>query len=145
MTLANVQISHLSSVAFEDRQHLPAIPAVYFVMSAQRQIVYIGECADLLLRWQGKRHQRAAQMQGGGYRIHWRQAPADTAERKAAEREAITYFQPLWNRTEIPADELREVTLYIRRVAKHLGMSADDLHLQILKEWAYSRSFGREV
>jgi hypothetical protein len=145
MTIANVQISILPSVAFEERQDLPAIPAVYFVLDARRQIAYIGEASDLQARWAGKRHQRAPQMHGGGYRIHWRQAPIDAAERKTAEREAINYFQPLWNRTEVPTDEMQEIVRYIRAVARHMGMDPHDLHRQILKEWAYNRSFGGEV
>ena len=141
MTLSTVKISLFQSVAFEHRQDLPAIPAVYFVLNAQRDIVYIGEASDLQARWAGKNHHRAPQMRAGGYRIHWQYMPDDMQTRKAAERQAINYFQPLWNRTEVPADEMKEITSYIRRVAQHMGMDAADLHRQILKEWAYSRSF----
>lgn len=144
MTISTVKISLFPSVAFERRQDLPAIPAVYFVLSDRREIVYIGEASDLQARWVGKRHQRALQMAGGGYRIHWTQAPTDAAQRKAMERESINYYQPLWNRTEVPTDEMEEISRYIRNVARHMGMDAKDLHLQILKEWAYSRSFGKE-
>lgn len=139
MTLSTITISLLQSVAFEFRQDLPAIPAVYFVLNPQREIVYIGEASDLQARWAGKRHQRTPQMQGGGYRIHWRAAPADPAERKHAEREAINYFQPPWNRTEVPADEMQEIVRYIKNVARYMGMDPHDLHRQILREWAYNR------
>lgn len=140
MTLATVKVNLFPSVAFEHRQDLPAIPAVYFVLDPQLAIVYIGEASDLLARWVGKRHQRALQMVGGGYRIHWMAAPADAAARKTAEQQAIEYFRPLWNRTEVPADEMKEIASYIRAVARHMGMGPRDLHRQILKEWCYNRS-----
>ena len=40
-----------------------------------------------------------------------------------------------------PNNEDQRLLEYIRRVAQHMGMDAADLHRQILKEWAYSRSF----
>ena len=141
MTLATVKVNLFPSVAFEHRQDLPAVPAVYFVLAPDRAIVYIGEASDLQARWAGKNHHRAPQLRGGEYRIHWTGAPADAAARKAAEQQAIEYFRPLWNRTEIPADEMKEIASYIRAVARHMGMDAHDLHRQILKEWAYSRTF----
>lgn len=144
MTLATVKLTLLPSVAFEHRQDLPAIPALYFVLSAQREPVYIGETGNLQARWAGKAHHRTAQMQAGGYRIHWRPASDDAAVRKAEEQETINYFQPLWNRTEVPADEMKEILGYMRNVARHMGMDPRDLHQQILKEWAYNRKFGGE-
>lgn len=142
MTLSTIKISLLPSVAFEHRQDLPAISAVYFVLDAPRTIVYIGEASDLQARWAGKTHHRAPQMRGGGYRIHW-QAVAEEA-RKQVEKDAIAYFQPLWNRTEIPADEMKEIIRYIHNVARHRGMDPRDLHCQILKDWAYNRKLGGE-
>ena len=141
MTLSTIKVSLFPSVAFEYRQDLPAIPAIYFVLAPDRAIVYIGEAGDLLVRWAGKNHHRAPQLRGGNYRIHWTPAPDDAKARKAAENQAIEYFQPLWNRTEVPADEMREIVSYIRAVARHMGMDPHDPHRQILKEWAYSRSF----
>lgn len=145
MTLSVVKITLLPSVPFEHRQTLPAISAVYFVLSAQREIVYIGECGNLYARWVGKHHQRAPQMLRGGYRIHWQHLPDDVSIRRTVERQAINYFQPLWNRTEVVVDELKEITRYIHNVARHIGMDPQELHTQILKDWAYSRSFGKEV
>ena len=46
--------------------------------------------------------------------------------------------------TEVPADEMEEITSYIRRAARYMGMDADDLHRQILKEWCFNRKFGEE-
>lgn len=141
MTLLTVKVNLFPSVAFEHRQDLPAIPAIYFVLDAQLAIVYIGEASNLQARWTGKNHHRAPQLRGGNYRIHWTHAPDDTVARKSAEQQAIEYFQPLWNRTEVPADEMKEIASYIRAVARHMGMDAHDLHRQILKEWAYNRTF----
>lgn len=140
MMPTTIEISHLPSLAFEHRQDLPAIPAIYFVLNAQREVMYIGEASNLQARWAGKTHHRALQMQGGGYRIHWIHTSSDATTRKTYEQTAINYFGPLWNRTEVPADEMKEVVRYIRHVARYLGIDPEDLHQQILKEWAYNRS-----
>lgn len=139
MTLSTIKISLLQSVAFEHRQNLPAISAVYFVMSSQLEIVYIGECADLQARWVGKKHQRSAQMRGGGYRIHWQYIADDVQTRKAFEKQAIDYYKPRWNRTEVPQDDMKEVLRYLHNVARHMDIEPRDLYCQILKEWAYNR------
>lgn len=139
MTIETIKISLLRSVAFEQRQNLPPIPAVYFVLNAQLDIMYIGECADLQARWAGKKHQRAAQMREGGYRIHWYGIPGDALARKTAEKQAIEYYKPRWNRTEVPADEMKEVLRYVGNAARHMDIAPDELVCRILKEWAYSR------
>lgn len=147
MTLATIQINYLPSLAFEHRQDLPTIPAIYFVLNAPREVVYIGEAGNLQIRWIGKNHHRTPQMQGGGYRIHWIHASSDPSVRKTYEQQAIAYFRPLWNRTEVPADEMKEVIRYIRNVARHMGVDPHDLHRQILLAWAYNRSgdFSRDL
>lgn len=142
MTLSTIKVSLLPSVAFEHRQDLPVISAVYFVLDSHRTIVYIGEASDLQARWAGKTHHRAPQMKGGSYRIHWQ--PVAEEARKQVEKDAIAYFQPLWNRTEIPVDEMKEIIRYIHNVARYQGMDPHDLHRLILKDWAYNRGFGKE-
>lgn len=136
MTLSTIQVSLLPSVAFEHRADLPSMPALYFVLGSQRDVLYIGQTANLMTRW--KSHHRALQMQGGGYRIHWTEI-ADEQRRITTEREAINYFQPIWNRSEVPTDDMKRVTQYIRDVARYMEVDPQDLHRQILMEWAYNR------
>jgi hypothetical protein len=138
MTLAIAKISTLPSLAFEHRQDLPAIPALYFVLNDQREIAYIGETENLRARW--KSHHRARQMVVGGYRIHWQEIP-DADQRTSAERQAITYFRPQWNRTEVPMADMKRVEAYINDVARYMEVDPRELVCKILMEWAYSRSF----
>lgn len=140
MTIVTAQISTLPSLAFEYRQDLPPVPALYFALNNQREIVYIGETGNLRDRW--KSHHRARQMSTGGYRIHWMEM-ADADARAAAERQAIDYFRPLWNRTEIPVADMKRVEAYINDVARYMEIDPKELVCQILMEWAYNRAFSR--
>jgi len=140
MTITTIEISHLPSMAFEHRQNLPTIPALYFVVSAQLDIMYVGQTGNLRDRW--KSHQRSIQMQTGGYRIHWFRFDNE-AERALIERRAISYFRPPWNNTAIQVADRRRVDAYIRDVAAYMEIDPDDLICQILTEWAYNRDLGR--
>lgn len=140
MTLAIAQISLLPSLAFEHRYDLPPVPALYFTLNDRREIVCIGETENLRTRW--KSHHRARQMATGGYRIHWREMP-DADTRALAEREAIAYFRPTWNRTEVPVSEMKRVEAYINDVARYMEIDPRELVCKILMEWAYSRQVGR--
>ena len=136
MTLSSVQLGYLPSLAFEHRRDLPPVPAVYFVLDAQRNVMYIGQTVNLRDRW--KAHHRALQMERGGYRIHWR-GVTDEQERLDAERQSIKYFRPPWNRSEVPVADLKRVEAYINDVARYMEIDPRDLVCQILTEWAYNR------
>jgi predicted GIY-YIG superfamily endonuclease len=143
MTLSTVvQISYLPSVAFEYRQDLPAVPALYFVLNSQRDVMYIGQTNNLSTRWKG--HQRAIQMQAGGYRIHWYRID-DEQQRITTESQAIKYFRPPWNNSAIQVADRRRVDAYIRDVAAYMDIDPDELVCQILMEWSYRRRFGEEA
>ena len=138
MTIVTAEISTLPSLAFEHRQDLPPIPALYFALNNQREIVYIGETENLRTRF--KSHHRARQMGVGGYRIHWMEM-SDADRRASAERQAIAYFRPLWNRTEVPVADTKRVLAYINDVARYMEIDPRELVCKILMEWAYSRQF----
>ena len=136
ITTTIVEISYLPSVAFEYRRDLPTVPALYFVLSAQRDVMYVGQTGNLRKRWES--HQRAIQMQAGGYRIHWYRIDGEQ-ERAAVEGKAISYFRPPWNNSAVQVAERRRVDGYIRDVAAYMEINPDDLVSQILAEWAYNR------
>jgi hypothetical protein len=141
VTLASVQISLYPSLAFADRSDLPPVPALYFVLSDRREVVYIGQTANLRERW--KSHHRARQMTLGAYRVHWKEI-ADEDQRLAAEKAAIEYFRPLWNRTEVPVADIKRVEAYINDVARYMEIDPRELVCKILMEWAYGRVFTRK-
>lgn len=131
-----VQVGHFPSMAFEDRRELPITPALYFVVDGKRDIVYIGQTANLRERW--KSHHRAIQMDRGSYRIHWRVVP-DEALRKQYEARCIEQFRPAWNRSEVPVNDLKRVMAYITDVARYMEIDRDELLARILTDWAYNR------
>ena len=132
----SLQIAKLPSLAFEHRRDLPPIPALYFVLDIQVNILYIGQTANLRDRW--KSHHRAPQMDSTTYRIHWREI-ADEGQRADAERQSIAFFRPPWNRSEIPVAEMKRVEAYINDVARYMEIDPRDLVCRILSEWAYNR------
>lgn len=131
-----IQVSHLPSLAFEHWRELPAIPALYFVVNADLEIVYIGEAGNLQSRW--KTHHRAPQMERGGYRIHWKVMP-DQARRLEGEKWCINHFRPAWNGSRIPVSSMKRVMAYVNDVAAYRGVDPRELVCQILCDWAYGR------
>jgi len=141
MTLETIaQISLFPSTTFEHRAELPPIGAVYFVLNSRREVMYIGQTANLRDRW--KSHHRARQMAVGSYRIHFVHV-ADEDRRLALEKEATAYFRPLWNRTEVPAADMKRVGAYLKDVARYMEIDPGELMCQILMDWAYGRTFTR--
>lgn len=57
----------------------------------------------------------------------------------AIERQAIEYFRPLWNRTEIPVSDEKRVMAYVNDVARYLDITPRELVCRVLMEWAYNR------
>jgi hypothetical protein len=137
MTIAAVRVSHLPSLAFQHRRDLPTAPVVYFVIGENLDVVYVGQTANLHDRWRS--HHRALQMQSGDYRIHWMEV-FDEQRRIEIEREAINYFRPVWNRSEVPIADMKRVEAYINDVARYMEINPRDLVCKILTEWAYNRS-----
>lgn len=133
---ASVQIGHLPSLAFEHRRDLPIISALYFVLDNQMNIMYIGQTGNLRDRW--KSHHRALQMEGGGYRIHWK-VIANEQQRLKGERQSVKFFRPPWNRSEIPVADMKRVEAYINDVARFMEIDPRALVCRILTEWAYNR------
>jgi len=123
-------------MAYEHRRDLPTVPAVYFVVDPQLNITYIGQTTNLCERWKG--HHRSLQMERGGYRIHWKEVESEQ-QRLVYEREAIKYFRPAWNRSEVPVTDLKRVEAYINDVARYMEIDPRDLVARILTEWAYNR------
>lgn len=82
---------------FRDRQFLPDVPVIYFVLDDYNELLYLGKTIDLYRRW--KNHHRAPQMEDF-YRIYWRLSER-TKERAAMETFFIRYLYPQWNNTAV--------------------------------------------
>jgi len=94
----------LPSVEIGNRNRLPDIPAIYFAVSKENEILYIGRAVLLQKRW--KLHHRVKQLESlKDVKIAWL-ACNDLADRelKGLEEDCIRHFNPALNQTVIPRD-----------------------------------------
>ncbi|MBH8565902.1 GIY-YIG nuclease family protein [Nostoc sp. CENA67] len=96
----------LPSVSFQERKILPASPGIYFAISSNDEILYIGRTSNLRNRW--KSHHRAVQFksQSQNIRLAWLQVDDETLlpEIEAA---LIEHFAPAFNNTHLPGGIIR--------------------------------------
>jgi excinuclease UvrABC nuclease subunit len=132
MRLASVNLAELPSVAFEQRQALPECSAVYFLLSTDGEVVYIGRTRNLSNRF--TRHHRRTQFES--LKIAWLRVSVD--ELKDVEQSAIALFRPRLNNSASP-----DFTIYVRaekalierlrRVAKDVDRPASQIVREGLK------------
>jgi len=93
-----MNIINLDSLLLTKKGNLPNCPAVYFVLSHKKEILYIGRADNLRNRWQN--HHRFAQVNRSGTQIVWMEV-ADKSELREIERNLISVFKPLLNGTPV--------------------------------------------
>lgn len=71
MRVLPITFHGLPFVAFTERDKLPSICGVYFVM-ADRQLLYVGSAKDIRARWK-RHHQAGAAAKAGATKIAWMQ------------------------------------------------------------------------
>ncbi|GET39664.1 GIY-YIG nuclease family protein [Microseira wollei] len=92
----------LDSVPLEERQKLPQIPCVYFVVDSAKKIQYIGSSINLKERWLNDRKLEEIKSENE-VRIFWLPiAESDLNCLKAIESEFIAKFCPPLNKRERP-------------------------------------------
>ena len=94
-------VAHLPWLSLKHRAKLPAIPAVYYVLSPT-EMLYIGSTHNLQVRWQ--QHQRFAEFQAtpGPITIAWQDMSNALAELRDTEQAAIRFFTPRFNTHFMP-------------------------------------------
>jgi excinuclease UvrABC nuclease subunit len=93
-----MNIINLDSLLLIKKGNLPTCPAVYFVLSQKKEILYIGRADNLRNRWQN--HHRFAQVNRSGTQIVWMEV-ADKSDLPEIERNLISVFKPLLNGTSV--------------------------------------------
>jgi hypothetical protein len=94
-----MDLSQLPSLPLAERKKLPDVSGIYFAMSADGEVLYVGRTRSLFLRWQT--HHRFRQLEVvPGVRIAW--LTADRSSLPDKERSFITDFSPPLNRTRVP-------------------------------------------
>src|SRR6185295_2029262 len=74
-------IEALPSLAFDLRDSLPPITAVYFVTNGDEDVIYIGSTNNLLLRFKNH-HRLTCMQQRGAFRISWAEYPKSIIRRE---------------------------------------------------------------
>ena len=90
-----IHITELPYVTPDALPTLPAISALYFVLNANNDVLYVGQSRNLRQRWY-MGHGRIQQFREAAFqRIHW--LPLDIEDLVFTESEAIAYFAPSIN------------------------------------------------
>lgn len=108
-----MNIISFNSLFLTQKEKLPACPAVYFVLSNQKEILYIGRANNLRNRWQN--HHRFAQVNRLDTRIAWMEV-ADEGELPEIERNLISAFKPLLNGTSVESISYAWVEDFVREL-----------------------------
>lgn len=88
---------------------LPNSPGVYFVLSTNDEVLYVGRTFSLFIRWQT--HHRRTQLETlPGVRIAWLSVD-DPTRLSELERTYIEHFQPPLNRAPVPRIEGQKIAV----------------------------------
>ena len=98
-------LSKLPSLSLSQRNALPECPAVYFAVDSKNRVLYVGRATNLLARW--KDHHRQEQLnrinRRNKIKIAWLICPSELKILVTTEIYFIGLYQPLLNRTPVPA------------------------------------------
>jgi hypothetical protein len=95
----SLELSALYSLPLLDKERLPSITAVYFCLSPNNEVLYIGQTINLVNRWtQHHRYQHLKEIDG--VRIAWLEVPAEML--LSIEESLIDRFKPLLNTGDFP-------------------------------------------
>lgn len=96
---SEINLSTLPSLPIESRSQFPRIPAIYFCLTPEGFVVYIGETSNLLNRWRQCAHEKEKGCKELGCdRIAWLSpVPEVRYHRLPTERELIRLHRPVLN------------------------------------------------
>lgn len=101
-------LSKLPYLSWSQRNSLPECPAVYFAVDSKNRVLYVGKAINLLARW--KDHHRLEQLSIINRRnpviIAWLSCSNNPKFLADTESYFINLYQPLLNRTSVPAKKI---------------------------------------
>lgn len=118
-----IEIRRLPSVPVQQRDTLPKMEGIYFVLSGDGVVQYIGRSSNLYLRWR-THHRLNLYTKDPCYTIAW--LSVSNAELlPAIEKACIDYFKPQDNGARIPRPEndvprIKQPRFKLELVAVHL-------------------------
>lgn len=108
LALGRTNPAHLPYVSMSELSSLPEVPAVYFVLSADFSILYVGQARRLLTRWKSH-HRRHIYMKLPGTQLAWFEV--DVPWLRYLEKECIAYYKPRDNRVVVPNKSYTKVVV----------------------------------
>jgi len=112
-----VRPQELPSVPFDEVESLPDRSGVYFAISTEGEILYIGRAKSLLLRWRA--HHRAGQLKAiGRVRVAWLLCGLN--QYRELERQFIDQWQPRLNWSDSKGNRCPSSTTVAFRVPLEL-------------------------
>lgn len=115
-------LSKLPSLSLSQKDSLPKCPAVYFAVDTKNRVLYVGKAANLLVRW--KDHHRQEQLnrinRKTSIKIAWLSCSNDLEVLATTETYFINFYQPLLNKTPVPAKKITPAEIVLQPTLRKL-------------------------
>lgn len=116
-------LSKLPSLSLSQRNILPECPAIYFAVDSKNRVLYVGKAINLLTRW--KNHHRQEQLnrinRKNKIKIAWLQCSNNLTLLANTETYFIEFYQPLLNRTSVPAKTITPAETVLQQTLRKLA------------------------
>lgn len=115
-------MSKLPSVCLSQKDSLPECPAVYFNFDSKNRVLYVGKATNLLAR--SKNYHRQEQInritRRNQIKIAWLSCSNDLDKLAKTENYFIQLYQPLLNRTPVPAKKITPTEIVLQQTLRKL-------------------------
>lgn len=116
-------LSKLPSLPLSQRDSLPICTAIYFATDSKNRVLYVGKAINLLNRW--KNHHRQEQLnrinRKNKIKIAWLHCSNNLALLANTETYFIEFYQPLLNRTSVPAKTITPAETVLQQTLRKLA------------------------
>lgn len=119
---ADNSILELPSVDFKQRENLPTVSGIYYVIDEKNVVWYIGQAKNIYARWQGKSHHRKFQLDSQKkkhFQIYYRLVNVDSLDE--IERQEITRYSPHLNQSSVKRKKVRPTETLLRETLVKLS------------------------
>ncbi|ERT07231.1 GIY-YIG catalytic domain protein [Lyngbya aestuarii BL J] len=103
-----INLSSLPSLSLLNKDQLPHCSAIYFLLDCENRVLYVGKARNLCARW--KDHHRFEQLKKlnrkSNIKIAWLVCENNKELLDQTERYFIELYQPLLNKTPVPAKKI---------------------------------------
>lgn len=113
--MMDTSILALPKVPLENRENLPQVSGIYYVIDQNRIIWYIGQAKDLKARWKSKSHHRLFQLNSQKktkFKIHYR--IIESSKLNEIEQQEISKYHPRLNQSKVKHRNIRPSETLLR-------------------------------